>query len=122
MSKITKFYPYLHAMHRATQALLQFRDERDWKQFHDPKNLATALSIEAAELNEVFLWKTTQDSNEVDVERVKEELADVLAYALLLAHEFELDPEAIVLEKVKRNAEKYPIEKSKGVATKYTEL
>jgi len=115
-------YFYLHAMHQAIQALLQFRDERDWKQFHDPKNLATALSIEAAELNEIFLWKTTQDSKEVDVERVKEELADVLAYALLLAHEFELDPEAIVLEKVKRNAEKYPIEKSKGVATKYTEL
>jgi len=115
-------YFYLHALHQAKQALLQFRDERDWKQFHDPKNLATALSIEAAELNEVFLWKTTQDSKEVDVERVKEELADVLAYALLLAHEFELDPEAIVLEKVKRNAEKYPIEKSKGVATKYTEL
>ena len=115
-------YPYLQAMHRATQALLQFRDERDWKQFHDPKNLAAALSIEAAELNEVFLWKTTQDSKEVDVERVREELADVLAYALLLATEFELDPEAIVLEKVKRNAEKYPVDKSKGVATKYTEL
>ena len=120
MSRLDYFY--LPLMQQATEALLKFRDERDWKQFHDPKNLATALSIEAAELNEIFLWKTTQDSKEVDVERVKEELADVLAYALLLAHEFELDPEAIVLEKVKRNAEKYPIEKSKGVATKYTEL
>ena len=109
-------------MKKATEALIQFRDERDWKQFHDPKNLAAALSIEAAELNEVFLWKTTEGSREVDVERVREELADVLAYALLMADAFQLDPEEIVLEKVKRNAEKYPVEKARGVATKYTEL
>ena len=109
-------------MQNATDALLKFRDERDWKQFHDPKNLAAALGIEAAELNEVFLWKTTQESGEVDVERVKEELADVLAYALLLANEFGLDPEQIVLDKVAANAKKYPVEKAKGVATKYTDL
>ena len=89
MSRLDYFY--LPLMQQATEALLKFRDERDWKQFHDPKNLAAALSIEAAELNEVFLWKTTQDSKEVNVERVKEELADVLAYALLLAKEFELE-------------------------------
>jgi len=109
-------------MQHATDALLKFRDERNWKQFHDPKNLAAALGIEAAELNEVFLWKTTQESGEVDVERVKEELADVLAYALLLANEFGLDPEQIVLDKVATNAQKYPVEKAKGVATKYTDL
>ena len=109
-------------MKKATEALIKFRDERDWKQFHDPKNLAAALSIEAAELNEVFLWMTTEGSREVDVERVREELADVLAYALLMADAFGLDPEEIVLEKVKRNAEKYPVEKARGVATKYTEL
>ena len=109
-------------MKKATEALIEFRDERDWKQFHDPKNLAAALSIEAAELNEVFLWMTTEGSREVDVERVREELADVLAYALLMADAFQLDPEEIVLEKVKRNAEKYPVEKARGVATKYTEL
>ena len=113
---------YLPIMINATEALLKFRDERDWKQFHDPKNLAAALGIEAAELNEVFLWKTTQESGEVDVERVKEELADVLAYALLLANEFGLDPEQIVLDKVAANAKKYPVEKAKGVATKYTDL
>ena len=113
---------YLPIMQHATDALLKFRDERDWKQFHDPKNLAAALGIEAAELNEVFLWKTTQESGEVDVERVKEELADVLAYALLLANEFGLDPEQIVLDKVAANAKKYPVEKAKGVATKYTDL
>lgn len=109
-------------MQNATDALLKFRDERNWKQFHDPKNLAAALGIEAAELNEVFLWKTTEESRDVELAKVKEELADVLAYALLLANEFGLDPEQIVLEKVKQNALKYPVEKAKGVATKYTDL
>ena len=109
-------------MQKAIQALIEFRDKRDWKQFHDPKNLAAALGIEAAELNEVFLWKTTDASRDVDVEKVKEELADVFAYALLMADAFNLDPEAIVLEKVKANAVKYPVEKAKGTATKYTDL
>ena len=109
-------------MQHATDALLKFRDERNWKQFHDPKNLAAALGIEAAELNEVFLWKTTEESREVELAKVKEELADVLAYALLLANEFGLNPEQIVLDKVKQNALKYPVEKAKGVATKYTDL
>ena len=109
-------------MQHATDALLKFRDERNWKQFHDPKNLAVALGIEAAELNEVFLWKTTEESRDVELAKVKEELADVLAYALLLANEFGLDPEQIVLDKVKQNALKYPVEKAKGVATKYTDL
>lgn len=109
-------------MQKATEALIEFRDARDWKQFHDPKNLATALGIEAAELNEVFLWKTTEASHKVDVNRVKEELADVLAYALLLAESFDLDPEQIVLDKVKVNATKYPVEKAKGSSQKYTEL
>ena len=79
-------------MQHATDALLKFRDERNWKQFHDPKNLAAALGIEAAELNEVFLWKTTEESREVELAKVKEELADVLAYALLLANEFATRP------------------------------
>ena len=114
--------PYLPIMQNATDALLKFRDERNWKQFHDPKNLAAALGIEAAELNEVFLWKTTEESREVELAKVKEELADVLAYALLLANEFGLDPEHIVLDKVQQNALKYPVEKAKGVATKYTDL
>jgi NTP pyrophosphatase (non-canonical NTP hydrolase) len=66
-----------------TKALVDFRDEREWKQFHDSKNLATALSIEVAELNELFLWKTIRESEEVDLERLKEELADVFAYAFI---------------------------------------
>lgn len=109
-------------MKKAMEALLKFRDERDWAQFHDPKNLAAALGIEAAELNEVFLWKTTEASRDVDLERVREELADVLAYALLLADTFNLDPQEIVLQKIQKNAEKYPVEKSRGISTKYNLL
>ena len=103
-------------------ALVSFRDARDWKQFHDTKNLAVALSIEAAELNELFLWKDSAASETVDKEKLKEELADVFAYALLLAEKHELDVKQIVLDKIARNAEKYPVEKAKGSAQKYTEL
>jgi NTP pyrophosphatase (non-canonical NTP hydrolase) len=105
-----------------TKALVDFRDEREWKQFHDTKNLATALSIEVAELNELFLWKTIRESEEVDIERLKEELADVFAYAFLLAEKHQLDVKQIVMNKIKRNGEKYPVSKSKGTATKYTEM
>ena len=105
-----------------TKALVDFREERDWKQFHDTKNLAIALSIEVAELNELFLWKTSNESEEVDLKRLKEELADVFAYAFLLAEKHQLDVKQIVLDKIARNAEKYPVEKAKGTATKYTEL
>lgn len=104
------------------QALVKFRDERDWKQFHDTKNLAIALSIEVAELNELFLWKDSKESEQVDIQRIKEELADVFAYALLLAEKHQLNVSEIVLDKIQRNAEKYPVEKSKGNAQKYTEL
>jgi len=102
-----------------TQALLAFRDERDWAQFHNPKDLALALNIEAGELLESFLWKT---SEQADIGKIREELADVFAFAFLLAEECGLDVKQIVLEKIKKNALKYPIEKSKGVAKKYTEL
>jgi len=100
-------------------ALLKFRDERDWAQFHNPKDLALALNIEAGELLECFLWKT---SEKADIEQVKEELADVFAYAFLLADQYDFDVKQIVLEKIAKNALKYPVEKSKGVAKKYTEL
>ncbi len=102
-----------------TEALLKFRDERDWAQFHNPKDLALALNIEAGELLEAFLWKSAEQA---DVERVKEELADVLAFALLLAEQYDFDVKQIVLAKIEKNALKYPVDKSKGVAKKYTEL
>jgi len=102
--------------------LVKFRDARNWDQFHNTKDLALALSIEAAELNELFLWKTTEESELVDQAKLKEELADVFAYALLLAGKHGLDVKEIVLEKIKKNGEKYPVEKSKGTAKKYNEL
>jgi NTP pyrophosphatase (non-canonical NTP hydrolase) len=102
--------------------LIKFRNERDWKQFHDTKNLAIALSIEAAELNELFLWKGIAESEKVDKSKIKEELADIFAYAFLLAEKLDFNVKDIVLEKIKRNGEKYPVSKSKGTAKKYNEL
>jgi NTP pyrophosphatase (non-canonical NTP hydrolase) len=102
-----------------TQRLVAFRNERDWEQFHNPKDLALAISIEANELLEAFLWK---GADEAKVEKVKEELADVFAYALLMANHYNLDVADIVREKVARNAEKYPVEKARGTAKKYDEL
>lgn len=104
---------------RLQDALIAFRNERDWEQFHNPKDLALALSIEAAELNELFLWKKADDANP---EKIREELADVFAYAILLAEKYDLDINEIVLDKIKRNGEKYPVDKAKGTATKYTDL
>ena len=101
------------------KAIVEFTQERDWDQFHNAKDLALALSIEAAELNEAFLWK---DASEVNVEKVKEELADVFNYAILIADKFNLDVKHIVLDKLQRNAEKYPVEKAYGNAKKYSEL
>jgi NTP pyrophosphatase (non-canonical NTP hydrolase) len=105
-----------------TSALVKFRNEREWTQFHDSKNLAVAISIEAAELNELFLWKNITDSESVQKEKIKEELADVFAYAFLLAEKHQLNVREIVLDKIRKNADKYPIDKSKGSSKKYNEL
>ena len=101
------------------KAIVQFTQERDWDQFHNGKDLALALSIEAAELNEAFLWK---DASKVNVDKVKEELADIFNYAILIADKYDLDIKQIVLDKIRRNAEKYPVEKAYGSAKKYNEL
>ena len=106
-------------MDEVINRLRQFRDERDWKQFHNPKDLALALSIESGELLEAFLWKKPEDA---DVESVKEELADVFAFGLLLADAYGFDIEQIMMEKIAKNEKKYPVEKAKGTARKYTEL
>lgn len=106
-------------MEKLISALKAFRDERDWTQFHNAKDLAVALSIEAGELLETFLWK---DAAAANPEKVKEELADVLSFALLLADKYGFDVEEIVLEKIRKNAEKYPADKARGNAKKYTEL
>jgi len=102
-----------------TAALRQFRDERDWAQFHNPKDLAIALSIEAGELLELFLWKSAAAA---DQDKLKDELADVLAYAFMLADHYGLDVTEIMQAKLAKNKEKYPVEKAKGSAKKYNEL
>lgn len=99
--------------------IAHFTQERDWDQFHNGKDLALALSIEAAELNEAFLWK---DASQVNVDKVKEELADIFNYAILIADKYNLDIKQIVMDKLKRNAYKYPVDKAYGSAKKYDEL
>lgn len=102
-----------------TKVLVEFRNDRDWEQFHNPKDLAIALNIEAGELLEAFIWKESKDANS---NKIKEELADVFAYAFLMAEKCGLNVKDIVLEKIKQNSEKYPIDKAKGSAKKYNEL
>jgi NTP pyrophosphatase (non-canonical NTP hydrolase) len=101
------------------ELLIKFRDERDWAQFHNAKDLALAISIEAAELNELFLWKSAE---EADIEKIRDELADVIGYSLLLAEKFDLDVAEIVTKKIKKNGDKYPVDKAKGSSKKYDEL
>jgi dCTP diphosphatase len=98
-------------------ALRAFVAERDWSQFHSPSNLAKSISIEAAELLETYQW-----SEDADLERVKEELADVLTYCFLLADKLGSDPRALILDKLEQTKAKYPVEKSRGKSTKYDQL
>ena len=102
--------------------LLKFRDDRDWRQFHTPKDLAISLSLEAAELLEVFQWSGADMERADKLDKIKEELADVLSYCLLMADACGLDPDEILNAKIARNEEKYPVEKAKGRSDKYTEL
>jgi NTP pyrophosphatase (non-canonical NTP hydrolase) len=106
-------------INKITEELRKFRDERDWAQFHNPKDLAIALSIESAELLELFLWKAAEKA---DAEKVKDELADVFAYAFMLADKYGLDVAQIMRDKLAKNTMKYPVDKAKGSAKKYTEL
>jgi NTP pyrophosphatase (non-canonical NTP hydrolase) len=109
----------MNAIEEILNALKAFRDERDWEQFHNAKDLTLAINVEAGELLELFLWKHPE---EVDKEKIKEELADVLSYAFLLADKYDLDVQTIVLDKISKNNLKYPVHKAKGTAKKYNEL
>ena len=102
--------------------ILKFRDDRDWKQFHNPKDLAISISLAAAELLEVFQWSGADVSNEGKQDKIKEELADVVNYCVLMADACELDLDEIVQEKIKINERKYPVEKAKGRRDKYDKL
>ena len=97
----------------------KFTEERDWSQFHNAKDLALALSIEASELNECFLWKSADQGN---VDKIKDELADILIYALLFADKYDFDLNEIISLKLDKNEKKYPVDKAKGNAKKYTDL
>ncbi len=98
--------------------IIKFRNDRNWKQFHTPENLAKSISIEAAELLENFQW----GSKDYDIENIKDELADIMTYVILFADHFDFDLEQIVLDKLKKNEEKYPISKAYGKSTKYNKL
>lgn len=102
--------------------VLKFRDDRNWKQFHNPKDLAISISLEAAELLEIFQWSADDIACEDKMDKIREELADVVNYCILMADICGLDLDEIVREKIKRNNEKYPVEKAFGSKEKYTEL
>lgn len=104
-------------MEKAKQVIDEFNKARDWSKFHTPENLAKSISIEAGELLECFQW-----NNEYDRQELIEELADVQAYCIILAEKIGVDLEQIVLDKYKKNEKKYPVQKAKGVSTKYTKL
>ena len=105
-------------MKEVIKKLIEFRDERNWKQFHTPENLAKSVVLEAAELLENYQWQ----NKDVDIENVKEEIADIVAYCLLLCEHYNFDLKEIILEKIKKNEEKYPVNKSYGKSNKYDKL
>lgn len=108
-----------------TRRIIQFRDDRDWARFHDPKNLSQAIGIEAAELQEIFLWKTNAESTHLandERDHVREEVADIFIYLITMCHGLNIDILQAVGDKIKRNGQKYPIEKCKGSNIKYTML
>ena len=105
-------------MKETMERIKKFRDDRDWQQFHTPSNLAKAISIESGELLEEFLW----DNDNFNLQNVKEELADVMIYCIHMANALDVNIEDIINIKMDKNEMKYPVEKSKGKSTKYTEL
>ena len=104
------------------EKIIKFRDARNWKQFHNPKDIAISISIEAAELLEIFQWSGSDVSAENKIEKIKEELADVLIYSTLMATDLRLDIDEIITNKIAANDKKYPVEKAKNKSTKYTQL
>lgn len=104
-------------MQELIKKIIKFNKERDWDQFHSPENLAKSICIEAGELLECFQW-----NSEYDLDDVKEELADVINYCLLMADKLGVDTKQIVLDKMEKTAKKYPVEKAKGVSTKYNKF
>ena len=114
-----------HGLSQLRDALREFAAERDWDKFHSPKNLAMALSVEAAELLERFQWVTEEESRNLppaEREHVRQEMADVLNYLVRLADKLDVNLLEAARDKIKLNAQKYPVDKSRGSAKKYSEL
>ena len=109
-------------MKSTIEKINKFRDDRDWRKFHNEKDLAISISLEASELLELFQWKESKDVTSKSLKRIKEELADVFIYSIMLADNLNLDIENIIDEKLEKNVRKYPVEISKGSNKKYTEL
>lgn len=112
-------------MKELIQGLREFAQERDWEQYHSPKNLAMALSVEVAEIVEIFQWLTEEESRNLPpdkIEKVKEEIGDVMIFLTNLADKLGIDPIEAAKEKIKINSQKYPVDKAKGNAKKYTEI
>lgn len=109
-------------MEELIEKINAFRDEREWRQYHHPKDLAISICLEASELLENFQWLTDEEAVKENEENIRQELADVLIYSLMLASDLDLDVQEIIESKMKLNAQKYPVEKSKGSREKYTEL
>lgn len=104
------------------EEIIKFRDQRNWKQFHNPKDLSISISIEASELLENFQWKSSEEAVALKVKDIQEELADVLIYSILLADAMDFDINEIIRKKLEKNNMKYPAEKAFGKKEKYTEL
>jgi NTP pyrophosphatase (non-canonical NTP hydrolase) len=102
------------------EKIIEFRNERDWKQFHDPKDLALSITLESSELLELFQWKNSQQAVEQHYSDMQDEIADILIYALTLAHDLQIDVKDAILQKINKNAEKYPVSSSKGSSQKST--
>lgn len=109
-------------MEKSMEKINQFRDDRNWRQFHNEKDLAISISLEASELLELFQWKQPEEVTTTQLERIKEELADVLINSYMMADNLNLDIDTIIEEKLEKNNQKYPVEKSKNNKEKYTEL
>lgn len=109
-------------MEEITKMIIQFREERNWKQYHNPKDLAISLSLEASELLENFQWKSSEEAIQENLENIKDELADVITYALMLSHDLGIDIYEALENKIEKNRRKYPVEKAYGSNKKYTNL
>jgi len=104
------------------QKIIEFRDERNWEQFHKVKDLLLGLNIEVAELQELFLWKSEAEQAEIDPQKIKDELADIAIFLIYISRHYDIDLLKVISEKIEKNAAKYPVDKSRNSNKKYNEL